>query len=317
MLAVGESGAFRMSLITSSMLSTAIFETLEDVLALERLVEVELRAAHDDRVPVRDVVLEDFLERHHLRHQAARSRVGHERQHDDAERRLHRRVLVELIQDHARNRIALQLDDDAHAVLVGLVPQVGDAFELLVANEIGDVLDQLRAVDLIRNFGDDDLRLVRGLLLLDHRTRAHHDATAPRLLIILDARAAVDVAARGEVRPLDELFEVAHRRVGIVDQMHDRPDDFLQIVRRNVRRHAHGDARRPVHDQVRNARRQHRRLFARIVEVGNEIDGVLVDVGQQLHRDRHQARFGVSIRRRRIAFDRAEVSLPVDQRIAQ
>ncbi len=33
-------------------------EPFEDVLALERLVEIELRAPHDDFVPVRDVVLE-------------------------------------------------------------------------------------------------------------------------------------------------------------------------------------------------------------------------------------------------------------------
>ena len=145
-------------------------------------------------------------------------RVGHERQHDDAERRLHRRVLVQLVQHHARNRIALQLDDDAHAVLVGLVAQVGDAFELLVANQVGDVLDQLRAVDLIRNLGDDDLRLVRGFLLLDHRTRAHDDAAATRLLIILDAGAAVDVAARREVGTLDELPDLARRHVRIVDR---------------------------------------------------------------------------------------------------
>ena len=46
-------------------------EAFEDVLALERLVEVELRAADDDLVAVRDVVLEHLLERHHLRHEAA------------------------------------------------------------------------------------------------------------------------------------------------------------------------------------------------------------------------------------------------------
>ena len=99
-------------------------EPFEDVLALERLVEIELRAPDDDFVAVLDVVLEHFLERHHLRHEAARARVGHEREHDDAERRLHRRVLVELVEHHARNRVALELDHDAHAVAVGLVAQV-------------------------------------------------------------------------------------------------------------------------------------------------------------------------------------------------
>ena len=156
------------------------------MLALERLVELELRAADDDLVPVRDVVLEHFLERHDLRHELPRRRVGHEREHDDAERRLHLRVLVQLVEHDARDGVALQLDDDAHAVAVGLVAQVADALELLVAHQLGDVLDELRAVDLVRDLGDDDLRLVRGLLLLDHRARAHDDAAASRLLIILD-----------------------------------------------------------------------------------------------------------------------------------
>ena len=38
-------------------------EPFEDVLALERLVELELRAPDDDFVAVRDVVLEHLLER--------------------------------------------------------------------------------------------------------------------------------------------------------------------------------------------------------------------------------------------------------------
>ena len=50
-----------------------------------------------------------------------------QRQHDDAEGGLQLRVLVELVQDDLRLRVALELDDDAHAVAVGLVAQVGDA----------------------------------------------------------------------------------------------------------------------------------------------------------------------------------------------
>ena len=83
------------------------------MLALLRLVELELRATHDHVVAVLDVVPQHFLERHHLRHEPAGLRIRHERQHNDAERRLHRGVLVQLVEHHARNRVALQLDDDA------------------------------------------------------------------------------------------------------------------------------------------------------------------------------------------------------------
>jgi hypothetical protein len=108
-------------------------EPLENVLAVERLVEIELRAANDDFVAMRDVVLEHFLERHHLRHELPRVHVGHEREHDHAERALHCGVLVQLVQHHARNRIALELDHDAHAVAIGLVAQRADPLELLAS----------------------------------------------------------------------------------------------------------------------------------------------------------------------------------------
>ena len=66
------------------------------------------------------------------------------------------RVLVEVVEDDLRHLAALQLDDDAHAVAIGLVAQVGDALDRLLADQVGDALDQLRLVDLIRNLGDDD-----------------------------------------------------------------------------------------------------------------------------------------------------------------
>ena len=95
-----------------------------------------------------------------------------DRQHDDAERRLQRRVLVEVVEDDLGHLAALQLDDDPHAVAIGLVAQVRDAFDRLLAHQLGDLLDQPRLVDLVRNLGDDDRLLVALLALLDRRLRA-------------------------------------------------------------------------------------------------------------------------------------------------
>ena len=64
------------------------------------------------------------------------------------------------------------------------------------------------------------------------------------------------------------------------------------------------------------ARGKHFRLDFLLVVIGLEIDGFLVDVFQQLGRDARQPRFGVPHGRGRIAVDGAEISLPVDQRIA-
>ena len=49
----------------------------------------------------------------------------------------------------------------------------------------------------------------------------------------------------------------------------------------------------------------------------NEVDGVVVDVGEHLGRETGQARFGVAHGGRRVAVDRAEVALAVDERVAQ
>ncbi len=52
------------------------------------------------------------------------------------------------------------------------------------------------------------------------------------------------------------------------------------------------------------------------IEVGNEIDRFLLDVREHFLGDVRKARFGVAHGRGRVAVDRAEVSLAVDQRIA-
>jgi hypothetical protein len=65
-----------------------------------------------------------------------------QRQHVDPERGLQRREAVELVQDHVGRGVALHLDDDAHALAVALVAQVGDALDPLLAHQFGDALDQ-------------------------------------------------------------------------------------------------------------------------------------------------------------------------------
>ena len=81
-----------------------------------------------------------------------------QRQHVDAEAGLQRRVAVELVEHDVGHGVALDLDDDAHAVAVGFVAEIGDAFDALVAHQLGDLLDHPRLVHLIGHFGDDDRR---------------------------------------------------------------------------------------------------------------------------------------------------------------
>ena len=52
------------------------------------------------------------------------------------------------------------VEDDAHALAVALVADVGDAVDPLVLHELGDLLDEARLVDLVGDLGDDDRFLV-------------------------------------------------------------------------------------------------------------------------------------------------------------
>ena len=89
-----------------------------------------------------------------------------------------------------------------------------------------------------------------------------------------------------------------------------------RIVRRDVGRHADGDARRTIGEEVREGAGENHRLLPLAVIGRAEIDGVLVDAAQQKLGDRRHARLGVAHGRRVIAVDVAEIALPVDERIA-
>ena len=99
--------------------------------------------------PRHDILAEGREGADHIDQRQAFGPAAVDRQHVGAERRLQIGVLVEVVQHDVGNRIALQLDDDANAFAVGLVPDIRDAFDLLVAHQIGDLLDQDLLVDLI------------------------------------------------------------------------------------------------------------------------------------------------------------------------
>ena len=122
--------------------------------------------------------------------------------------------------------------------------------------------------------------------------------------------------AVGKSGPGMYCISSASRDARIVDQRDAGVDDFGEVVRRDVGRHADRDAGGAVDQQVRHARRQDDRLRLLVVVVGDEIDGLLVDVGEQLRATARHAALGVAHGRRRVAVDRAEIALPVDQQVA-
>ena len=86
----------------------------------------------------------------------------------------------------------------------------------------------------------------------------------------------------GKSGPGMMLMSSSMPSAGIVDQRDAGVDHFAQIVRRNVGGHADRDAAGAVDQKIREFRRQNRRLLLGAVVVRLEIDGVLVDILEQV-----------------------------------
>src|SRR5262249_43397513 len=149
--------------------------------------ELVARAARDHVAAVIEEALQRLLQIERLR------APGDDGEVDHAERRLQIRHSIELVDDDLRKDVLLQLDDEADAVAIGLVADLADAFDLLVANELADVRGDARLVDLIRDLREDDLLAIGAVRdRLDHLPRAHDDRAATRALRLLDAAAPID-----------------------------------------------------------------------------------------------------------------------------
>ena len=287
-------------------------EALLNVRALARLPELEHRAPGDHLAPVRQEAVEHLLEI-----QEARLAID-QRHHVHAEGVLQLRLLVQVVEHDVRQFAALQLDDDAHPGLVRLVAQVGNAVDLLLVDELGNLLDQALLVHLVGQLVDDDrLAVVATLDRLEVGAAAHQHATAAGAVALAHAGDAVDDARGREVRRRDDLDQLVDRHVRVGEQRQAGVDDFVQVVRRDVGRHADRDPRRTVDQEVRDLCRQDQRLLFRAIVVRPEVDRLLVDVGQQFVADPCHAHFRVTHRRGTVTIDRAEVALPLDQHVAQ
>src|SRR5262249_30564476 len=108
----------------------------EDVGTPLGLAEQELGAPADHLDAVADELLEHLLEP-----QLARPAID-ERQEDEADGLLQRRMLVELIQDEVRVPVAFHVKDDADRLAAAgarLVADGGDALDLLVLDQLADL----------------------------------------------------------------------------------------------------------------------------------------------------------------------------------
>ncbi len=184
-------------------------ETLEYVGALLSLAQLIFSAAYHHFVAVGHKLADEFLE-------VERAGTSVDEGHVvDAERGLHLGHLVELVEHHVGVGVALELDDDAHALVVALVVDVGDAVEFLVGHEVGYVADELGLVDVIGYLGYDDILVV--VLGFDFGLGAYEHSAAACLIGFLDSVVAVDGAAGGEVGGGDVFHQTGDVDLGVVD----------------------------------------------------------------------------------------------------
>ena len=162
---------------------------------------------------------------------------------------------------------------------VGEVLEVGDALQLLALDEVLDLVDDLLGSDEVGQLGDDDALAPRGDRL-DARRRPGAEAATAGEVGVADALEPDDLAAARQVGPGDELHEVLERARRVGDEVPRGADHLDEVVRRHVGGHADGDAGGAVDEQVGVGRGQHRRLELRVVVVGDEVDGVLVEAAR-------------------------------------
>src|SRR5207245_7058284 len=98
-------------------------------------------------------------------------------------------------------------------------------FDCLVVKQLGDALDEMSLIYLVRNFGDDDGLAVLSNVL-NRRFGAHYEAATAVLVGLENAGFAVDDAVSWEVRPLHELLELRQRGLRLVGKPDRGIHDF-------------------------------------------------------------------------------------------
>src|SRR6185437_14063912 len=161
--------------------------------SLAGLEQLELRAAGDHLLAEADEALDDIAKSQGFGPAAA------DREHVGREARLRRRVAPQLIEHDLRRRVPLQVDDDAHALAIGLIPDVRDTLDALVLGGLRDLFDKAVLADLIRDFGEND-RTAVAAAFLDMVTRAHEDRAATGGIGPANSGLAEDEPAGREIR---------------------------------------------------------------------------------------------------------------------
>ena len=286
-------------------------QTFQQVSTLLGLAQIVLGSAGQDVHLVCQVFVQNLPQGQNL----GLLLVVHQCQHDDAEIGLQGGLLKQIVQHHLTVGILFQLNDNAHTVAVGFVPQVADAIQPLVLYLLGNGFNQLALVDLVGQLGDNDALaiLIKGLEL---RFGTHHHLASAGGVGGANAAASHDDAAGGEIRAGNVLHQVCQGAFRVIQHTHAGVNHLGEIVGRNIGGHAHGDAGGAVDQQIGEPGGQHPGFLPAFIEVGVPVHGLLFDVPEHFVAELTESRLGVTVSSGGIAVHGTEVAVTVHQHIA-
>ena len=122
-------------------------------------------------------------------------------------------------------------------------------------------------------------------------------------------------ASGREIWTRDQLKQLFDLKFRIVDHGNQAIDYLAQVVWRYLGRHTDRNSFRTIDQQVGVFAGKYQGLFERIIIVGPKLDSLLVEIVEQFMSQPVHADFGITHRRCRVAVNRTEVALAVDQRM--
>ena len=222
----------------------------------------------------------------------------------DAEELAHERVGV---------GAPLEVEGELEAGEVGLVAHVGDLADLAALHEVHDLVH-----DRLDRRGRGDLGDVDAVVrLVVAPAGAHpHPAASGRVDLAQIVLVVDDVAAAREVGGAQRLEDVV---AGVFEQRDRRVAHLGEVEGADRAGHADRDADVGVDKDRREGHRKKGRLLLGVVVVVDHVDGVLVDVAEELRRDRVELDLGVTggSKRHIAGVCLTEVTLGIDIRVQQ
>ena len=117
-------------------------------------------------------------------------------------------------------------------------------------HQLGHALLQGLFVDLVGQFVHDDRLALPPVDVFKMALGPHHHLATPSSVAVFHAIDAVNNARRGEIRCRHDLHEFVDRCLRVAQQVQAGVHHLVEVVRRYVGGHAHGNAARAVDQQV-------------------------------------------------------------------